>query len=422
MVKSRLRPLALVAIAALAAAGCGSSSKSSTSGSTAPTSGATQTSAENVLGTPRKATGTPYVFGLINLESGPVTFPEVRQAEQAAVDYVNNYKNGINGHPIKLAFCTADGQPATDTNCANQIVAKHPLLILGGADNASSGAFPVWQRNKLAYIGGAPFTPAESNAPNAAIFISLTVADNAAAIDYAKKTYGVKKASIIFVDDTQGTYTGKIIENEMKNAGIDVKMVPVSTTQSDMSSAAAAAISDNPDLVYDETPNSCPAVLKALKAVGYTGHIGGIDPCTSPPALKSAGSAADGLIFAQPFYSLDSSNADAKLAGAIVAKYAPRNVALNSPALSGLASVLNIQAALSKVSGTLTSDKVLSAFTSTSNQPNFLAHPYTCDRKQVPAQAASCNGYMLVKQVKGGKIETISSWVYGAKLYHPPAP
>ena len=287
-----------------------------------------------------------------------------------------------------------DGQPATSTNCANQIVAKHPLLILGAADTGSAGSFTVYGRNGLAYIGGAPFTPVESNAKNAAIFISLTVADNAAAIQYAKNTYHVKKASLIYVDDTQGTYTGKIIENEMKNAGFSVKTVPVSPTQADMSSAAASAISSSPDLVYAETPSQCPAVLKALKSVGYTGHIGGIDPCTSPPALASAGSAANGLIFAQPF-------------------------ALDSPALAGLGSVINIQKTLSAVKGNLSSKSVLSAFTSGANHPNFLAHAYTCNRTQVPAQAASCNGWMLVKQVDNGKIKTISDWIDAAHLFTP---
>jgi branched-chain amino acid transport system substrate-binding protein len=432
--KHRVGLIALAAVAILIAAGCGSSSSSSSSSSSAAGTGSSSTTtttpastssgagsapAPASLGTPHKAAGSPYVFGVINLEAGPITFPEVRQAEQAGVDYVNNYLNGINGHPIQLASCVADGQPATSANCANQILAKHPLLILGAADIGDVGSFTVWNRNGLPYIGGPPFTPVESNAKNAAIFISLTVADNAAAIEYAKNTYHVKKASVIYVDDTQGKYTGDIIQNEMRNAGFSVKAIPVSPTQADMSSAAASAISSGPDLVYDETPSQCPAVLKALKSVGYSGHIGGIDPCTSPPALASAGTAANGLIFAQPFYSVDSGQPGANLALSILGKFAPKNIALDSPALSGLGAVINIQKTLSGLKGKLTSQSILSAFTSGSNHPNFLAHAYTCDRTQVPAQAASCNGWMLVKQVENGHIKTISNWVDAARLYTP---
>jgi len=420
---------AVVILIAAVAAGCGSTSSTtsssrggssttpSSSGSTSPSSGGASGAAS--LGTPHKATGTPYVFGVINLDSGPVTFPEVLEAEQAGVDYVNNYLNGINGHPIQLAECVSDGTPATSENCANQILAKHPLLILGAADTGAAGAFTVWKRAGLDYIGGVPFTPVESNAPNAVIFISLTVADNAAAIKYAKQTWGVKKASVIYIDDTQGTYTADIIQNEMKNAGLQVKAVPISPTQADMASAAASAISSNPDLVYVETPSQCPAVLKALRAVGYSGHIAGIDPCTSPPALASAGSAANGLILAQPFYSLDSGQPDARLALAILGKYAPKNIALDSPALAGLGSVINIQRTLSAVQGPLNSKSIMAAFTSGSNHPNFLAHPYTCNRAQVPLQAASCNGYMLIKQVMNGRLKTLTGWIDGAHLYSP---
>ena len=48
-----------------------------------------------MLGTPKKATGSPYVFGVINDEAGPVTFPEARQAELAAAQYINNYMGAM---------------------------------------------------------------------------------------------------------------------------------------------------------------------------------------------------------------------------------------------------------------------------------------------------------------------------------------
>src|ERR1700760_2443245 len=113
------------------------------------------------LGTPDAAKGSPVVFGVLNLQSGPVTFPEALTAEQAAVAYVNAYKGGIGGHPIKLVTCATDGQPATSQRCANQIADQKPVAILGGADTGAPGAIPVWTRANLAYLGGVPFTPAE---------------------------------------------------------------------------------------------------------------------------------------------------------------------------------------------------------------------------------------------------------------------
>src|ERR1700689_1247497 len=107
----------ICAVAALGTAACGSSSNSgsgsgsttsgggaSTSGgSTATTSSSSGGSSSSALGSPKPAKGSPVVFGMINIESNPqASFPEIREAAQAAVKYVNAYGGGLDGHPIKL--------------------------------------------------------------------------------------------------------------------------------------------------------------------------------------------------------------------------------------------------------------------------------------------------------------------------------
>lgn len=423
-VKPLLRPLAIVValLVAAAATGCGSSSSSSSS--TGSSKSSTTAPAANALGTPKKATGSPIVFGLLNLESGPVTFPEYRQAAEAAAQYVNNYKGGIDGRPIKIVSCATDGQPATSARCAAQLADKKPVAILGGADTGAPGAFKVYQRAKLAYVGGIPFTPVESNAPNSAIFISISTGDNAAAVKYAAETLGVKKAALIYTDDTQGKFTGLgVIAPAMKKAGITVKSVPVAPNAADLTSVAASAIQGSPDLVYVNSPNACPGLLKALKSVGYTGKLMGIDPCSSPPALQAAGSAAEGLYFAQPFQSPDSGTQDAKIFLAATQKYAPKTLALDSIAEAGFSSVVNLQEQLQSAgSSGLTSAGILKAFKSASDAPNFLAHPYTCNGKQIPGATSVCNAFQLMKQVKGGKVTTVDNkWITGADLVGKPA-
>src|ERR1700677_4352432 len=93
---------ATVAVIGLVAAGCsssGSSSSGSSSSSSASASSTPAAASGSVFGTPKKATGTPYPFGMINDETGAVTFPEARQGAIAALNYVNNYLDDINGHP-----------------------------------------------------------------------------------------------------------------------------------------------------------------------------------------------------------------------------------------------------------------------------------------------------------------------------------
>src|SRR6201992_4231674 len=128
MTRSRwLGAAAAMVASGLLAAGCGSRSSSSSSssgssgGSTTAASAATTTATASSFsfGTAKKATGSPYVFGMINDETGPVTFPEARQGAVAAMQYVNNYLGGINGHPIQIDNCVGDGTPAGTARCAN---------------------------------------------------------------------------------------------------------------------------------------------------------------------------------------------------------------------------------------------------------------------------------------------------------------
>jgi branched-chain amino acid transport system substrate-binding protein len=415
---------AAVAAGMLVAAGCGSSDDNGSSSTATPTSqsgGSSTQSSAAALGTPKKATGSAVTLGLLNLESGPVTFPEYRQAAEAAVKYINDYKGGIGGHVVKIVSCATDGQPSTSGRCAGQISDKKPTLILGGADTGAPGAFAVYKRENLAYVGGIPFTPVESNAENAVQFYSISIGDNAATVQYATSKLGVKKAAVLYTDDTQGKFTGLgVIAPAFKKAGADVNTIPVAPSAADLSSVAASAISSSPDMVYVNSPNACPGLLKALKSVGNTAKIAGIDPCTSPQALKTAGDAAEGLYFAQPFESLDSGTPDAKLMLGAVQKYGPADLALDSIAQAGFSSVMNIQAALDPVKE-LDTKTILATFKDGKSHPNFLAHDYICDGKQLPGNTAVCNAYQKIKQVKGGKVATVSDWLTGANLYTPPS-
>lgn len=419
------------ALCLLATACSSSSNKSGTASSPAGTSaaagsgtasGAASGTAADAFGTPKPASGSPIVFGMLNLESGPVTFPEVREAEQAAIKYVNEYKGGIGGHPIKLITCATDGQPATSQRCANQLADQNPVAILGGADTGAPGAIPVWGRKNLAYLGGVPFTPVEQNYKNAVIFSSVSTGDNAAASVYAAKTLGAKSAAVIYTSDTQGTASGQIIIKTMTNAGITkITKVALPPTSSDVSSAVATAMGAHPDVIYVDAPAACPNVLNSLKQLGNTSKIFGIDPCTSPKAIQGANGGADGLYFAGPTLAANAGTSESNLYLAVLKKYAPASIALDSLAAIGFQTVMNVQAALANYTpAQLNTAKILAAFRTGKPEHNFMGHDYNCDGKQLAGATAICNAYEQIRQVKGTNIVVASpDWVTAGSYYTP---
>ena len=408
----RLRWLSVTAAAVLAltAAGCSSSSSSSSS---TPSSGSTTAAASSsVFGTPKKATGSPYVFGMINDETGAVTFPEARQGSIAAVDYVNNYLDGINGHPIVIDECTGDGTPATAARCANQLVADHPLAILGAADVGAPASIPIYAHANLAYLGGIPFTPVPMTAPNSIQFWSVSVGDNAAAAVYAGKTLGVKSVALVYFSNAQGESIIPQITPVFKAAGVTtIKYVPLSPTSPDPSPQAALVESSGAQLAYVDVPNGCGNMLKALKTVGFSGKIMGIDPCGAPPVIAAAAGGANGMYIASPFLLQSGTSQQAQLFQAAMKKWAAPGTLIDSISTAGFATVMNVQQVLSTISGTPTTASILAAFKA-GTHPNFLSHPYTCNGQALKGAPAICSDYYLMNQVQN---ETITqpdpTWV-----------
>jgi branched-chain amino acid transport system substrate-binding protein len=410
---------AALPVVVLTAVGC--SSSGSSGGSSTPAASSTAAAAgTSAFGTPKKATGTPYVFGMINDETGAVTFPEARQGSIAAADYVNNYLGGINGHPIKIDSCIGDGTPATAARCANQLVAAHPVAILGAADVGAPASIPIYQHANLAYLGGIPFTPVPETAPNSIQFWSVSVGDNAAAAVYAGKTLGVKSAALIYFSNAQGASIVPQITPVFKAAGVTtVKDIPLSPTSPDPAPQAALVESSGAQLAYVDVPNGCGNVLKALKSVGYTGKIIGIDPCGAPPVLQASAGGANGMYIASPFLLQSGSSSQAKLFMAAMKKWAAPGTLTDSISTAGFATVMNVQQVLSKISGTPTTTSILAAFKSGTHQ-NFLSHPYTCNGQALKGATAICNDYYLMNQVQGTTITQPSStdWVT-SKGYFP---
>jgi branched-chain amino acid transport system substrate-binding protein len=238
---------------------------------------------------------------------------------------------------------------------------------------------------------------------------------------YAAKTLHAKTAAIIYTSDTQGTSVAdNVIAPVMKNVGYTkVTKVPVPPTATDVTSAVAAAIGSHPDVVYIDDPNSCPQVLSSLKQLGSTAKVMGVDPCTSPAAIAAANGGATGMYYSSPVVAPDAGTTQSNLYMAVLKKYAPKSIPVDSLTAMGFATVMNAQAALAHfTSAQLKTAKILAAFHSGSGHANFMAHPYTCDGKQLPGATAVCNAYQQIRQVQGTKIVVADpNWVTAGPYY-----
>jgi branched-chain amino acid transport system substrate-binding protein len=358
-----------------------------------------------VLGTPKAATGSPVVFGMVSLESNPqASFPEVRQAAQAAIDYVNAYGGGLDGHPIKLDLCITDGSPATSTACANKLIAAHPTAIMGAADLAGANTLPLYAKAGLAYIGGMDLTPAESSAPNSVIFNDVAQSGNSDIGVYAVKTLGAKNVSVIALDNTQGTAQADRFElPAVKASGGTAKLTTLPPDQADVSSSLASAISSSPDAYLLEDPSQCVAILSGLKSLGNSKPILSIDPCSAPSVVKAADGGANGMYWFEPFQDLLAANPshDVLLTRAILGKYAPANIALDSPALAGLSTVMNIWNTFKNTPTSKLKTAYILKTLKTGTHQAFLSTTWDCAANPIKKEPAVCSADEYLYQIKG---------------------
>jgi branched-chain amino acid transport system substrate-binding protein len=147
-------------IAAVLAAGCGSSSKSST-----PATSATTVSSSS--GTSAKATGSPITIGYISDLTGVAssTFADGPGAAQAIID-ATNAKGGVNGHPLKLVVKDDASTTTGNATAAEELVqSDHAMVILDYSSFAFAGA-PYLAKAGIPVIGSAFDGPEWADYPN----------------------------------------------------------------------------------------------------------------------------------------------------------------------------------------------------------------------------------------------------------------
>ena len=88
-----------------------------------------------------------------------ISLPEIREAFESGVNYVNEELGGINGRPMEAVTCNLDITPESSVNCANEFVEQNVVVAVQGVDVAADAALPIWEQAGLVDIAFAGFTP-----------------------------------------------------------------------------------------------------------------------------------------------------------------------------------------------------------------------------------------------------------------------
>jgi branched-chain amino acid transport system substrate-binding protein len=366
-------------------------------------------------------TGEPIVLGMTQQEGSALgSWPEMREAAEAAVAYVNTELGGVHGRPLKLETCVTNGSPEGSMQCANQILEKKPLALVGGGDLGIEASMPRYTSQGLPYLGGAPITTPQLAAPNSVQFAGWAAGGLPAMALYAADQLHAKRVAVIF-PGLPGTdeFIKHLTESVLRARGVtDVRMIPANVRQPDRSAAVSAANEFQPDAILTiESGAGCTSLLQAYAGLGVKAKLLTVSTCTEDAVLKSVGPAAEGVYTGTQFLGMAAADnqPDVVVFRDKLAKYASGTKRNSEWSMGGFHSVMNIYNALKSLpADQLTGERILAELKSARNAPNFLADNFTCDGR-VKLAPSVCNFGTRILQVRDGALVDVGGgWIDGS--------
>ena len=236
-----------------------------------------------VLGTKNPAKGTPVKIGFVTDGKNPQSDNTIdTPVANATAKWINQYQNGIGGHPIVLDRCVDLNDPSKGTDCANQMIQDNVAAVVVGQDGVLENIWtPLHKAGIPLYIYGASNADVVADTQSTFVFLngSATLLRLPAG---AAKAAHKKKVTVVAIDVPAATSFFKgAAPAQYKAQGLDFKLVPVAAGTADMTPQMQQVTSDNPNGVVYVIGNDsfCIAAFNGLRAAGFKGIITTIPQC-----------------------------------------------------------------------------------------------------------------------------------------------
>jgi len=365
---------------------------------------------------PVKATGEPLKIGMINQENTPLgSFPEIRLGAEAAVKFVNEELGGVGGRPIELDSCITTFSVEKSRSCAQEMVEKQVVAVVGGIDITSMGSIPVLEQNEIPYVGGIPINFDEMRSPISFQF-SGGVPGAFAAFSYDAATrLHAKKVAVTYADyasiKAAGVDDGVAI---LKKLGVpDVVDIPFPITTTDFLPVLTKANEGDPDAIFlGAADTACAPAMKIAAELHIKAKIYLVGSCAAPNIPDQIGEAAvDGRLF-NIEGPKGSNDPEANLYFDAVAKYGDPQLPAASAATISFRSFMNLYGVMSELGPDhVTKASIIDRFRQAKDHPSFTGHNYTCDGKQIPDLPAMCAPQQIIVERRDKSLVAVTDWI-----------
>lgn len=319
----RRRTTAALGAVALLVAACGADSEDD--GVTATTEAREGGGTPEVFGEPAPAAGEPVSIGFIHDGVGPVRDATVdRDVAFATVEYLNEYRSGIAGRPIKLVECSVEADPGRAVDCANEMVQEDvAAVVIGFFSNAEAIFEPIHAAGIPLVVYAGIATPLLTDPDSTFILTNSFFAFADLPISVAQDK-GLGKVTVVVIDTPITTSFYRTAGTAYFDAeGIELELVTVAPGTADMTPQMQAIAGEDTLVHVVGTDAFCIAAFDGLAAVGFEGPISTMTQCmTDATREQSDPEILDGMV-QQASAPLGVDDPEMALFDAVVETYAP---------------------------------------------------------------------------------------------------
>jgi branched-chain amino acid transport system substrate-binding protein len=368
---------------------------------------------------PVEATGEPIIIGMINQEGTPAgSFPENREAAEAAVEYVNQELGGVDGRPFALVVEITDATPESASAAANALLEQNPVAITPGVDFGTAASIPIFEEANVPYVGGVPLLPPELTSPISFAFTGGSVAAFPGQSVYIGEELGAQKVNIIYTDNPAGLEAATTFgQNVLEQVGVqEVNLIPEDANATDFTPAVSAANEGDPDAIMVLfAAQGCSRIMQAVASLGIETAMFYPGSCLDAEVIEAGGEGAEGAYFnSEHILYNDMSDSDVALYREVMERYRP-DAKISGFSQTSFTTIMNLHTIMGEVGGdNLTSQAIADYLEGTEGHESFMTHPYTCGEEQIPGLISVCNAAVRIVQLQGGEpVDLLGDWVDG---------
>ena len=235
----------------------------------------------------------PVVIGAINTQGGQVLVgPGWTQGVQTAVQYVNRYLGGVQGHPLVVSYCFTTSAEEEGTKCGQKFANDKRIKVVEfGAVAVGNQSFYAALGNVKPTVGGVVLFPADAKRKNGFALFGTNDSVLGPWGTFGKNVLHAKTAAVVYMQVPGIDYGATVEKNSLESAGIKTTLVGFPPTATDLTGPLTAAGAQNADMIIPQTPaNGCVAVAKALESLGKSSTPVVSNPlCLTPEVAAGLG-------------------------------------------------------------------------------------------------------------------------------------